>query len=460
MPDAPVVLHLDLDAFFAAVEQLHKPSLRGRPVVVGGTGPRAVVSTASYEARAYGIGSAMAVAHARRLCPNAAYLRPRIGAYRQVSAQVMELLRELSPVLEQVSVDEAYLDLTGTVTAPGDAAPLAAALRAGVLAATGLTASVGVATSKLVAKVASELAKPDGLRVVPAGEEAAVLAPLPVRRLPWIGPATEERLVRHGITTVGRLAAADATDLVAWLGRAHGTALHRYARGVDDREVVTGREAKSISAETTFARDLTDRDELDARLRGTVQRVVERLVADGGFARTVTVKVRRPDFSTLTRSATLPQATDEVTVVLERARALLAGIDTSGGVRLLGAGVSGLTDHAQQDLLAGLDTGLPGEDDDPAAGGPAAAGTDAAPPGGDDDHPPSGPGWLRWDAATGRGWAPGQDVVHATRGPGWVQGSGLGRVTVRFEGPHTPPGPIATLAVDDPELEPADPPTW
>lgn len=460
----PVILHVDLDAFFSAVEQLHKPSLRGKPVIVGGTGRRGVVATASYEARAFGVGSAMPVAQARRLCPNAAYLAPRFAAYQAISSAVMGLLRELSPLLEQVSVDEAYLDLTPTHPAPTPDAitVLAGALRARVRERTGLTASVGIGTSKLVAKIGSELAKPDGLVIVPPGTEAATLAPLPVGRLPWVGPATREVLRKRRITTVGEFAGTDLAEVVALLGQAHGTTLHRYAHGVDHRPVVTEREAKSVSAEETFPVDLTRRPELEAQLRRLVERVCARLAREGLSGRTVTVKVRHFDFTTLTRSITLDQPGDSPGTFLAAARRLLAGIDASDGIRLLGFGVSGLRDYTQTALLSDLASGADqpataGTADQPALLSDLASGADqpgtagTAGTAGTDSTPVTAPTRI---------WRPGQDVRHPQHGPGWVQGSGLGRVTVRFEGPHTPRGRVLTFAVNDPELNPAPPPTW
>ena len=458
MRSRPVILHLDLDAFFSAVEQLHKPSLRGKPVIVGGTGRRGVVATASYEARAFGVGSAMPVAQARRLCPNAAYLAPRFAAYRAASDVVMGLLRELSPLLEQVSIDEAYVDLTPSVADPSVAAvtELAERTRALVRDRTGLTASIGAGTSKLIAKIGSELAKPDGLCVVAPGEEAATLAPLPIGRLPWVGPATREVLRKHRITTVGGLAATDADEVVALLGRAHGTTLHQYAQGIDPRAVVTEREAKSLSAEETFPTDLTDPRELEHHLRRMVDRVRERLAGKELHARTVTVKARRYDFSTLTRSTTLDQPTDSAAVLLAAARPLLGGIDTSDGLRLLGFGVSGLTDCAQLDLLDAL---APAEPPTTLPTTPEAA-TDAATAAATEAAAAEDPDGDAADPRGPRLWVPGADVHHPVHGAGWVQGSGLGRVTVRFEGPHTGPGRIVTLDVTDPELTPAPPPSW
>jgi len=455
MRTRPVILHLDLDAFFSAVEQLHKPSLRGKPVVVGGIGRRGVVSTASYEARVFGIGSAMPIGEARRRCPNAAYLAPRFPAYRAASMVVMGLLSELSPLVEQVSVDEAYVDLSPTH--PGldvaGATALAEGLRARVYQVTGLTASIGIGSSKLVSKIGSELNKPDGLSVIEPGAEAATLAPMPVRRLPGVGPATQARLHRHGLHTVGEVAATSVEDLIDILGQAHGLSVHQHARGIDERVLEPERDAKSVSAETTFPTDLTDPRELLEQARRLTDRVISRLAEDRTSGRTITLKLRSYDFTTITRSLTLDQPTDSGAKILAGVRQLLAVIDTSDGVRLLGVGVAGLTEYTQQDLLADLDFDRD-QDPDLTADDPVPVGTvegqflDADPP---------GPEPL---PAADRIWRPGQDVYHAERGAGWVQGAGLGRVTVRFEGPHTGPGPIRTFAIGDPELVPAEPPLW
>ena len=457
----PVILHLDLDAFFTAVEQLHKPSLRGKPVVVGGVGGRGVVSTASYEARVFGIRSAMPTADARRRCPNAAYLAPRFEAYRYCSQQVMDLAREVSPLLEQVSVDEAYLDLTPVHPSPSveEVTVVAEALRARIHERTGLTASIGAGTSKLVAKIHSDLAKPDGLALVPPGEEAATLAPMSVRAIPGVGPATAARLSAQGISTVGRLAELGEKECVALLGKAHGTQLHAFALGIDPREVVTERAAKSVSAETTFPTDVTSTVRLAGHLARLTERVTDRLRTDGLSGRTVVLKARRHDFSTLTRSTTLDQPTDDPAVVRRHAERLLAALDVSDGLRLVGVGVSGLSLYTQPDLLDGLlDDVLPpppapAEDDDdfarPDAGGSEVSTEDGSTVLRDPEpEPPSS------------SWRPGQDVEHAEHGRGWVQGSGVGRVTVRFEGPHTAVGRIRTFAEDDPDLAPAEPPVW
>ncbi|MGK5499956.1 DNA polymerase IV, partial [Streptomyces sp. URMC 125] len=454
MRRAPTVLHLDMDAFFAAVEQATKPSLRGKPVVVGGLGPRGVVATASYEARVFGVHSAMPTAQARRLCPNAAYLAPRFGLYRRVSEVVMGLLRDLSPLVEPLSLDEAFVDLEAGRAGPGAggewseqrARAIGERLRREIRAATGLCGSVGLAGSKMLAKVASERAKPDGLVVIPPGTERALLAPMPVRVLPGVGPATGQTLRRAGIATVGEVAEAGEAELVRLLGRAHGTALHLMARGVDERPVVAERDAKSVSVEDTFDTDLTDRTRIHAEVARLADRCVERLRAAGRSGRTVVVKVRSYDFSTLTRSETLRGPTDDPAVVREAAARLIEGVDTTAGVRLLGVGVSGLADFTQEDLFAQAAALAP-------TGEGAAVPGAVRPPGpapSSEADPVTGEAAVRW-------LPPGRDVRHARYGPGWVQGSGLGRVTVRFEGPGTPPGRVRTFPVDDPELELSEP---
>ncbi|MGY1856177.1 DNA polymerase IV [Modestobacter sp. SYSU DS0290] len=441
----PSILHLDLDAFFAAVEQRDKPSLRGRPVVVGGTGGRGVVSTASYEARAFGARSAMSTAEARRLCPpGTAFLGSRFPAYRRTSEVVMGLLRELSPLVEPVSIDEAYVDLAagGHDLSVAGVTALAQDLKDRIAAATGgVTGSVGVATSKSLAKIGSELDKPDGLTVVPPGSELAVLHPLPVRSLGGVGPATAERLASIKVTTVGELHRLSLVDLTSLVGQAHGSGLYRLARADDDRPVVADREAKSVSAEETFARDVTDPARLAEEIEALALRVGTRLQGSGTSGRTVTLKVRRFDYSTLTRSSTLAHALDEPRQIADVAHRLLAGVDRSGGVRLLGVGVSGLSPYAQGDLFAVRDPE------------PAAPVVEEGP------EPEPVPEPVGHRPAT-TAWYPGQDVVHAELGSGWVWGSGLNRVTVRFEGPRTAPGPVRTLAADDPDLAPGDPPDW
>lgn len=424
------VLHLDLDAFFAAVEQRDKPSLRGKPVIVGGVGLRGVVSTASYEARKFGVGSAMAMSEARRRCPHAAFLSGRFDAYRTASGIVMGLLGELSPAVEPLSLDEAFVDLAAGAERPLDDVSLlrvAADLRARLTAATGgLTASVGLGSSKFIAKVASELAKPDGIRLVAVGTEVETIAPLPARAIPGVGPATMDRLARLGVRTIADLQALSAAELIRELGRSSGEHFHALAHARDDRRLEPERETKSISVEDTFEHDIGERDVLTGVADRHSALVVQRLAKAGLFARTVTVKVRWPDFSTVSRSHTLNGATDRVEVVSQVARNLLDGLDTRGGVRLLGVGVSGLVEVAQEplfDLADGSQARVVVESEAPLTRRPA-------------------------------GWLPGVDVVHAEFGRGWVWGSGLGRVTVRFETAETGSGPVRTFALDDPALAP------
>lgn len=435
----PTILHVDLDAFFAAVEQRDKPSLRGKPVVVGGVGGRGVVATASYEARAFGVRSAMSTAEARSRCPHAAYLSGRFDAYRETSAKVMELLREMSPLVEPLSLDEAYVDLAAAdlddLSVEGVTA-VARDLKQRVHEVTGgIDGSVGIGTSKLVAKIASDLDKPDGLVVVPPRTERDLLRPMKVTVIPGVGPATTERLRRAGVHTVAELERLSQEELVRILGQAHGTGLYHLARAEDDRPVVSEREAKSVSVEGTYEADLVDRRLLEGLLERQAGQVTERLRKARLSGRTVTVKVRLHDFSTHTRSTTLPAPTDDTRVVARLARSLLTEVDTSGGVRLLGVGVSGLADWIQEDLFADVD--LEGRE-----------GAER------EVHPdPVSPEALE-RITRSRPWAPGMDVVHAEHGPGWVWGSGLGRVTVRFETADTPPGPVKTFRTDDPDLAP------
>ena len=432
MRSEPTILHVDLDAFYAAVEQRDKPSLRGKPVVVGGVGGRGVVATASYEARAFGVRSAMSTREARSRCPNAAYLAGRHHVYRETSDAIMAELRSLSPLVEPLSLDEAFVDLAAAGLADHSLATVtevAARLKERVREVTGgLTGSVGIGTSKLIAKIASDLDKPDGLVVVPPGAEQELLDPLPVTTIPGIGPATAERLRRVGVTAVADLVAVSEEELVRLVGQAHGHGLFRLARADDDRPVVAEREAKSISVEDTYDTDLVEKRLLEGLLERQAQKVATRLQAARLSGRTVTVKIRLHDFTTHTRSTTLAAPTDSPKVVYRLARSLLGGVDTSNGVRLLGVGVSGLADWIQEDLFA--DETAEAEEE------PAVATEDL-------------------DRITQRrGWYPGMDVVHADHGQGWVWGSGVGRVTVRFETAATGPGPVRTFRADDPALSP------
>ena len=452
------MLHLDLDAFFAAVEQRDKPSLRGKPVVVGGIGPRGVVATASYEARVFGVRSAMPTHEARRRCPQAAFLGGRFDAYREASRRVMGLLRTLSPLVEPLSLDEAFVDLR-TATRPvgfgvTELTELVEELKADLTRVTdGLHASVGVASSKFVAKIATELDKPDGLCVIEPGTEAARIGPLPVGVIPGVGPVTQERLRRIGVASVADLRQAAIGELVQTLGRSQAQGLVELAHGRDDRAVEPEREAKSISVEDTFERDLTDRGHLTVVLHRDAHQIADRLSAARLFARTVSIKVRRHDFTTLTRSRTLAEATDRADTIFDVAAALLQTVDVSDGLRLLGVGVAGLTELLQEDLFCGTHEGgaaVAGDSGDVEAG---RAGPEAA-LGGDEvavGSPPADPPTRAWPPEP-TSFTPGLDVVHDRYGGGWVWGSGLGRVTVRFEDRDSGPGPVRTFRTDDPAL--------
>ncbi|MFF9624034.1 DNA polymerase IV [Streptomyces griseosporeus] len=455
MRTAPTILHLDMDAFFAQAEQASKPSLRGKAVVVGGLGPRGVVATASYEARVFGVHSAMPMAQARRLAPNAAYLTPRGGFYRSISEQVMGLLRELSPLVEPLSLDEAFVDLeAGGAAWDSESARLTGErLRADIRAVTGLTGSVGLAASKMLAKIASEQAKPNGLVLIEPGTERALLAPMSVRTLPGIGPATGDHLRRAGITTVEEIVEAGEDELVRLLGKAHGHGVYAMALARDDRPVVAEREAKSVSVEDTYDVDIHDRLRIGMEVQRLADRCVRRLRGAGLSGRTIVLKVRRYDFSTLTRSETLRGPTDDVAVVREAAARLLDGVDTTGGVRLLGVGVSGLADYTQEDLFAQVAKAAQAEGGVEVGGEPGAREEEAR---GDGEARAHLEAVAEGEAAERR-WHPGHDVRHAEYGPGWVQGSGLGRVTVRFETPWSGPGRVRTFRVDDPALEVGEP---
>ena len=331
------IVHLDLDAFFAAVEVLERPELKGRPVVIGGRPEeRGVVSTASYEARKFGVRSAMPMARALRLCPRAIVLPPRHRLYRGYSHRVMEILHQASSLVEQVSVDEAYLDLTDRVAIWQEAVEIAQRLQGRVREEVGLSASLGVATNKLVAKVASDYDKPGGLTVVRPGEETAFLAPLPVRVLPGVGPVTERKLATMGVTTVGQLAQLSEEELSERFGK-HGVEMARRARGIDGRAVVTEHEAKSISQELTFSHDLRDAGALREALRQLSEGVALRLKRAGLAAGTVAIKLRYGDFTTLTRQMSLAVPTDDEDEIYQAAEVLFERVWQQGRpVRLLG----------------------------------------------------------------------------------------------------------------------------
>jgi DNA polymerase-4 len=438
--DSRWVLHLDMDAFFASVEQLARPTLRGRPVLVGGLGGRGVVAGASYESRVFGARSAMPMHQARRLIGvTAVVLPPRGAVYSVASRRVFQTVRAALPVLEQLSFDEAFgepAELAGATET--EVEEFCAHLRQRVRDETGLIASVGAGSGKQIAKIASGLAKPDGIEVVRRADEARLLDGLAVRKLWGIGPVAEEKLHRLGIDTIGQLAGLSEAEVANILGATIGPALHRLARGVDDRPVAERAEAKQISAESTFAVDLTTLEELRDAIAPIAEHAHQRLCRDGRGARTVTVKLKKSDMSTLTRSATLPYATTDAAALAALARRLLLDPRQIGPIRLLGVGFSGLSSVRQDSLFPDLELTLPDADPGPDRG---EAERDTGAP-------------LTSNAA---GWRVGDDVTHRELGHGWVQGAGHGVVTVRFETRGTGPGPARTFATDSDDITPANP---
>ncbi|MFC5065213.1 DNA polymerase IV [Actinomycetospora atypica] len=431
------VVHLDLDSFFASAEQLTRPTLRGRPVLVGGLGPRGIVAGASGEAKAFGARSAMPMAQARRACPPAVALPPRTAVYRTLSEAFFGVVRAAAPVLEQVAYDETFAEPAGLAGAgPDDVRAWAEQVRADVRASTGLAVSVGAGSGKQVAKIASGLAKPDGVHVVEHGEERALLDPLPVRALWGIGPVAETTLARAGVTTIAALAALPTPEVTALLGSAIGTSLHRLARGIDDRAVTERGEAKQVSAETTFDTDLSDVVAVRRAVAELAASAHRRLVASERAARTVTVKVRGGDFVTHTRSETSTIASTDLAAFTTTAQRLAIDALPDAGVRLVGVSYAGLTTAVQGTLFESAAR----EEDTGAV--PAASSSEVP-----DEEPVP-------DRAE---WRTGDDVAHPEHGHGWVQGAGHGRVTVRFETRSTGPGRARTFGADDPELTPADP---
>ena len=352
-----IVAHLDLDAFFAAVEELEDPALRAVPLVVGGDPRgRGVVATANYVARSFGIHSAMSCAEAMRRCPHATFVRPRHSLYRDYSREVWSTVREIVPTVEQAGIDEGYLDLEQVAPAFDDARAVAESVRAVVRARTRLSCSLGVATSKVVAQVASDRRKPGGLTVVRPGRESAFLAPFPIRLLPGVGPRAEERLAAVGIKTIGGLAALDDDGLRAVVRGIVGRQLRDRARGLDPRQLEVSTERISISNEETFAQDIADPERLHDELRRQASRLAQHLHDRGQVARTVTTKLRYPDFAIRTRSTSLPVGTDDGERIGELACSLLdrALRDRPGPLRLVGVGVSGLADDLQLSLPSGV----------------------------------------------------------------------------------------------------------
>ncbi|WP_072688540.1 DNA polymerase IV [Rhodococcus marinonascens] len=438
------VLHLDMDAFFASVEQLTRPTLRGRPVLVGGLGGRGVVAGASYEARIFGACSAMPMHQARRLVgPGAVVLPPRGRLYGLLSKSVFDALRGPMPVLEQLSMDEAFgepTELAGT-----DASTVqryCEGLRALVLEETGLIASIGAGSGKQAAKIASGLAKPNGITVIPPAEQRALLDGLPVRKLWGIGPVAEEKLKRLGIETIGGFARTSESEVASILGTTIGPGLHRLARGIDNRPVAERAESKQVSAETTFATDIVTLGELRGAVESSAAAAFARLHRDGRAARTVVLKLRKADMSIVTRSVTLPYATLDRQILVAAAQRQVIDPIELGPVRLVGVGFAGLSTVRQGSLFPELELDVPGYEESriqDGGGGDHVARTAPAPA----------------HEIDGR-WYPGLDVMHQDFGHGWVQGAGHGVVTVRFETRTTGSGIARTFNQDEEQLQRAD----
>lgn len=351
-------MHVDMDAFYASVEQRDRPELRGKPLVVGGDGNRGVVAAASYESRQFGVRSAMPMRDARRRCPDLICVRPRMSHYQDVSAEIFSIFRDFTPLVEGLSLDEAFLDVSGSVALFGDGERIAREIKNRVQSQTGLTASVGVATNKLVAKIASELDKPDGLVIVTDENRQSVLDPLPVRVIPGIGPATAERLARAGIRIIADLRDAADRDLQAVFGR-FATRARERACGLDNRPVVASRAEKSISAEETFDVDLSDLEDLQRELLRLTERTSSRLRKKGLMAGTVQLKVRQSDFTTCTRQCVLDPASNNSGQIYAAARRLLAAWRREfphAKVRLLGVGGSDFAGVGQADLFGSSET--------------------------------------------------------------------------------------------------------
>jgi DNA polymerase-4 len=349
------ILHVDMDAFYASVECLDDPSLEGQPVIVGGLGPRGVVATASYEARVFGVHSALPMSRAKRLCPKGRFIRPRIARYREKSREVFAIFRDFTPHVEGLSLDEAFLDVSGSMRLFGSSEAIGRQIKNRIQRETGLTASVGIAHNKFLAKLASDVEKPDGLVVVEAGRVQAFLDPMPIRRLWGIGKQTAPKLKALGILTVGQLRGTDLSMLRTVLGK-QAEHFQRLAAGDDEREVTSHRPDKSISHEVTFNTDVRNRTELLAELQSQSEAVARRLRAQGLMASTVVVKIRDSSFHTVTRSRSMRACSNSTQTLYKMARALFENWreqHQSTAVRLLGMGVSGL----QQSEVAGQAAG-------------------------------------------------------------------------------------------------------
>ncbi|QGU04993.1 DNA polymerase IV [Corynebacterium comes] len=430
------VLHIDMDAFFASVEQLTRPTLRGRPVLVAGVSGRGVVAGASYEARRFGARSAMPTQQAARLVGYSAVLvAPRMPVYAAASRRVFQLISSRVDVVEQLSIDEAFMEPAELVGATeSEVIGWADALRAHIWEETGLPSSIGAGTGKQYAKIASGRAKPDGTFVIPGDRQLEILRPMPVSELWGVGPVTQARLAQIGVHTIGDLADLHEREVTISLGGTTGPQLWNLARGIDDRPVAPRAEAKQISAEHTYPRDLSTHAEVDAAINRAAEAAHRRLLLDGRGSRTITVKLRMADFRIESRSATLSYATDDLATLRATAFRLVRYPDEVGPIRLVGVGYSGLESARQDVLFPELDRQIV----------PTT------------DHAADQVVEVTREA-TEDGWRATQDVHHPDFGHGWVQGAGHGIVSVRFETRATGPGVTRTFPIDDPDLHAADP---
>ncbi|WP_046096630.1 DNA polymerase IV [Corynebacterium ulcerans] len=449
------VLHIDMDAFFASCEQLTRPTLRDRPVLVGGVSGRGVVAGASYEARALGAHSAMPMYQAKRLVGfRGVIVAPRFEVYRAASHRVFEILHSMGGLVEQVSVDEGFMEpeeLQGATSA--EVREWAHELRRIIRHDVGLPASVGAGCGKQFAKIGSDQAKPDGVFVVPPEKHEEMILPLPVGELWGVGPVTRTKLKQLGVETIGDLAAMTQREVDISLGTTVGRALWMMARGIDDRPVAPRAESKQISAEHTYPKDLINVPQVDDALRRATDDAHRRLLNDGRGARTVTVKLRMADFHIESRSATLPYATDDHDTFLATAMRLVRYPDELGPIRLVGVSLSGLEMARQDVLFPEIDREIVQRDSDFEVGVSGAVSTENA------DHQSAGLEDAQQDDLVEESsrWRATQDVRHPELGHGWIQGIGHGKVTVRFETRTTGIGKVRTFDIEDSELQPADP---
>lgn len=448
------VLHIDMDAFFASVEQLTRPTLRGRPVLVGGTSGRGVVAGASYEARAYGAHSAMPMFRAQQLVGyRAVVVQPRRAVYSAASRRVFGIIAQHAGVIEQLSIDEAFMEPAALLGAtPAEVREWSENLRRVIRTETGLPSSIGAGAGKQSAKIASGEAKPDGTFVVPQERFEELIHPLPVGKLWGAGPVTQQKLAAIGVETIGQLAAMSRKEVEISLGGVVGVQLWELAQGIDERPVAPRAIAKQISTEFTYPTDLRTAAEVDAALIRAAHGAHSRLLKDGRGARTVTVKLRMTDFHIESRSATLPYATDDLKVLEAKALSLARYPEELGPIRLVGVSYSGLEEARQDVLFPELDREIVRRDPDTDY---ETGVSDYLP--GSTSAPVNVSSTAGSEEAPSRRWRATQDVYHPDFGHGWIQGAGHGVVSVRFETRATGPGFVRSFAAEEENLRPADP---